>query len=427
MTTKIAIKSDNITPFGGIFYAMDEFSRLGLNSVIDKSLGLRSSYAGYQYSEIISSLFWIYYCGGDHIEDIGKHLGKHLELRPDTEIPSPDTLLRGIKELAELDIHYTSQKGASYAFNKAEQLNSLMLDMLLQTEQLKPNTLYNLDFDHQFIPTEKYDTQYSYKKKRGYFPGTATIGGNIVGVENRAANANVRFRQADTLQRTFRRLADRGIFIDRCRMDCGSYSEEIIRMTHGYCNKFYIRAGKCQSLYEEMTKITDWKKEEINFENYEVTSIPFTSFLQEENYRLVIQRQKRKDNQLDLFDGEYTYRCILTNDHESSEKDIVLFYNARGACERTFDMMNNDFGWSHLPCSFLKENTVFLLLTAMAKNFYAYLIEKVAAVFEDLEPVSRVKRFIFRFITVPAKWVNTGRQWVLNIYSDKPYRLLWSP
>lgn len=154
MTTKIAIKSDNITPFGGIFYAMDEFSRLGLNSVIDKSLGLRSSYAGYQYSEIISSLFWIYYCGGDHIEDIGKHLGKHLELRPDTEIPSPDTLLRGIKELAELDIHYTSQKGASYAFNKAEQLNSLMLDMLLQTEQLKPNTLYNLDFDHQFIPTE---------------------------------------------------------------------------------------------------------------------------------------------------------------------------------------------------------------------------------------------------------------------------------
>ena len=134
MTTKIAIKSDNITPFGGIFYAMDEFSRLGLNSVIDKSLGLRSSYAGYQYSEIISSLFWIYYCGGDHIEDIGKHLGKHLELRPDTEIPSPDTLLRGIKELAELDIHYTSQKGASYAFNKAEQLNSLMLDMLLQTE-----------------------------------------------------------------------------------------------------------------------------------------------------------------------------------------------------------------------------------------------------------------------------------------------------
>ncbi|MBP6066848.1 MAG: hypothetical protein KA519_02040 [Bacteroides sp.] len=113
---------------------MDEFSRLGLHSVIDKSLGLRSSYAGYQYSELISSLFWIYYCGGNHIEVIGKLLGKHLELCPDTEIPSPDTLLRGIKKFAELDIHYTSEKGVSYAFNKVEPLNNLVLDMLLQTE-----------------------------------------------------------------------------------------------------------------------------------------------------------------------------------------------------------------------------------------------------------------------------------------------------
>lgn len=99
MMTKIAIKSDSATPFGGIFYTMDEFSRLGMSTLIDKSLGLRSSYAGYQYSEIISSLFWIYYCGGDHIEDIGQHLGGHLELRSDTEIPSPDTLLRGIQRI----------------------------------------------------------------------------------------------------------------------------------------------------------------------------------------------------------------------------------------------------------------------------------------------------------------------------------------
>lgn len=79
---------------------MDEFPRLGMNTLIDKSLGLRSSYFGYQYSEIISSLFWIYYYGRDHIEDIGKHLGAHLELRPNTRIHSPNTLLRGIKELS---------------------------------------------------------------------------------------------------------------------------------------------------------------------------------------------------------------------------------------------------------------------------------------------------------------------------------------
>lgn len=78
MNTKVVIKSDKYTPFGGIFYAMDEFSRLGLDCVIDTHLGLRSSTVGYQYSEIISSLFWIYYCGVSCIEDIGRHLGSHL-------------------------------------------------------------------------------------------------------------------------------------------------------------------------------------------------------------------------------------------------------------------------------------------------------------------------------------------------------------
>ena len=40
-------------------------------------------------------------------------------------------------------------------------------------------------------------------------------------------------------------------------------------------------------------------------------------------YRLVIQSQNRIDGELDLWKGEYTYRCILTNDYESSEKEIV--------------------------------------------------------------------------------------------------------
>ena len=85
---------------------------------------------------------------------------------------------------------------------------------------------------------------------------------------------------------------------------------------------------------------------------------------------LVIQRQKRMDGVLDLLEGEYTYRCILTNDYDSSTRDIVEFYNKRGGKERIFDDMNNGFGWNRLPKSFMSENTVFLLLTALIHNFY---------------------------------------------------------
>lgn len=53
------------------------------------------------------------------------------------------------------------------------------------------------------------------------------------------------------------------------------------------------------------------------------------------------------------YDAKTTYRCILTNDHSSSVREIVEFYNRRGGKERIFDEMNNGFGWSHLPKSFI--------------------------------------------------------------------------
>ena len=48
---KISIKSEKITPFGGIFHVREQFSRF-VGPVIDKVLGLRCTSYGYQYSEI---------------------------------------------------------------------------------------------------------------------------------------------------------------------------------------------------------------------------------------------------------------------------------------------------------------------------------------------------------------------------------------
>ena len=36
-------------------------------------------------------------------------------------------------------------------------------------------------------------------------------------------------------------------------------------------------------------------------------------------------------------------------------------------------------GWVHLPFSFLEQNTFFMLVTAMLKNFYLFLIDKLSS------------------------------------------------
>ena len=275
---------------------------------------------------------------------------------------------------------------------------------------------YDVDFDHQFLETEKYDAKPTYKKFLGYRPGVYVIGDKIVYIENSDGNTNVRFHQADTHKRFFALLESQNIRVNRFRADCGSCSKEIVSEIEKHCKHFYIRANRCSSLYNDIFALRGWKKVKLGGIEFELASILIEKW-KGKAYRLVIQRQKRIDGELDLWEGEYTYRCILTNDYESSEKEIVKFYNLRGGKERIFDEMNNGFGWNRLPKSFMGENTVFLLLTALIRNFYKFIMARLDVKRFGLKATSRIKAFVFKFISVPAKWGRTSRQYVLNIYS----------
>ena len=259
-------KSEKITAFGGIFFVLDKFDSI-LSSVIDSHLGLRSTLTGYQYSEIIRAIFSVFCCGGDCMEDLNLYLKDVLTERPHTRVPSADTVLRGLEELATENISYTAEKtGNVYDFNTAEKLNQLLIKLLLATGQLTESGAYDVDFDHQFLEADKYDSKRTYKGFEGYSPGVFTIGGLIAYLENRA----------------------------------------------------------------------------------------------------------------------------------------------------------------HLPKSFMNQNTVFLLITAMATNFYRYIVAlPLMAVLFGIKATDRVKSFLFRFIAVPAKWIKTTRQYKLNIFSNKPYNLIW--
>ena len=307
---KVQIKSEKLTPFGGIFSIMEQFNSM-LSSVIDSTLGLRSQSSGYQYSEIVRSLMSVYFCGGSCVEDVTTHLMPHLSLHPSLRTCSSDTILRAINELTIDNITYTSDTGKGYDFNTADKLNTLLINALLGTGRLHAGEEYDVDFDHQFIETEKYDAKPTYKKFLGYRPGVAVIGDMIVGIENSDGNTNVRFHQKDTLKRLFERLEQKGLAVRRFRADCGSCSEDIVSEVEKHCKHFYIRANRCGSLYDDIFALRGWKREKVNGIEYELNSILVEKW-KGKPYRLVIQRQKRINGELDLWEGEYTYRCILT-------------------------------------------------------------------------------------------------------------------
>ena len=86
-------------------------------------------------------------------QDVTTHLMNHLSLHPTLRTCSSDTILIAIKELTQENISYTSDMGKTYDFNAADTLNTLLLNCIFASGQLKDDEMYDVDFDHQFIET----------------------------------------------------------------------------------------------------------------------------------------------------------------------------------------------------------------------------------------------------------------------------------
>ena len=117
-------------------------------------------------------------------------------------------------------------------------------------------------------------------------------------------------------------------------------------------------------------------------------------------------------------DSSLGLRCTMFGYQYSEILRSLMCVYLCGGKERIFDDMNNGFGWNRLPKSFMAQNTVFLLMTALIRNFYKAIMQRLKTHEFGLRATSRIKAFVFKFISVPAKWIKTSRRHVLNIYSD---------
>ncbi len=198
---KITTSTDNIKSFGGLNFISEEFEKLKLPTLITQHLGKRSIQAEFSYVDVIKNIWAITFAGGDCAEDIHTNLKDELLQIENLHVCSPDTILRVQKQLAFGKETHISKSKIVNKFSNHSRLNALNLDMLTDSNKLKSTQLHDFDFDNQFIPCEKYDSKRGYKMKYGYFPGIATIGKHVVYFENRNGNSNVKFKQADTINR----------------------------------------------------------------------------------------------------------------------------------------------------------------------------------------------------------------------------------
>lgn len=420
---------DKITPFGGLYFVNELLSQEGITELINTHLGPRAANSRYEWSDLFYGMLAIFILGGDCAEDIQEHIGPGLQAR-EFSVASPDTLLRFQKNLASPPVEYCSRQGITHQFNWNGPLARLNIKLLKNLGQIQSGRAYTMDYDNVIIEAEKADSLRTYCRPYGYHPGVAMIGDRMVYVQNRNGNSEPKFRQYRTLRRAFSLLKAEGITVKRFRADSGSYIGKVIDWVSRQCDSIYIKARMDASVKAKIAGISDWKQDARNPQK-QWASVEYTPFKRPRNrwseepaqtFRLVVERVPNSDGQADLFtDDAYSYQAILSSDWEASPKQIFEFYRQRGANEREFDVLKNDFGWNNMPFSKLNENTVFLMLTAIIRNFYGFVIQRFSARLDYLRGTYRLKKFIFRFITVPAKWIYSARQWWLKLYTSKLY------
>ena len=384
----------------------------------------------YNLFDILMSYWSVFFCGGDCAEDLSINLKNGLNNNPYINIPSPDRVLERIKSLSDSTQICTANRGEKeHQFSLAEGLNRLNLRMLSLLPGFNKTNVV-LDYDNTLIFTEKADARMTYKKANGYFPGVGMIGKHVVYVENRNGNSSAHVMQHETIERMAALLREAGITIDVIRADSASYTYDIIKSMEKTAKRIFIKARMSEPLEKEIADIKEWKEVKLGDEIIFRGSTTFTPFIRFargnqdktgslNEYRLVVTKEARKDGQINLFTGEaFNYSPIMTNDFDRTDDEVVFFYNARGAQEKEFDELKNDFGWNKMPFSKMEQNTVFLLFMAMCKNLYAHMIVRFSEKIKSLSPHFRIKKFIFRFICIPAKWTVSGRTRHLRLYGS---------
>lgn len=415
-----------VNPYGGVVFCTAEIHQQGLAKLFDRSFEPRVKQAKFKYSDVI--LGWInsMLCGSQRLEDTKRHKSYFNEI-PDIKHPSPDSIARIFKKLATESIHYQNGK-VMHEFNINILLNELLVDTALQLGQINKQKDNILDVDQVIIPTEKYDSQKTYKKCDGYCPSVSFLNGGRtpVYIEGRNGNSSPDYRLKETLERTIGLLKSKGIKIHRFRSDNAAYSQQVITYLDSKGIEFFIRAQNSRSIFK-VFKIPNQKWEDVWIDSkpWKAASIDYE--FGKRTYRVVITKgSDSRRKKINKYTGDYdTCRAIITNCRSMTNQDVVSFYNKRAITELSFTSLLNDWNYKRLPFSYLNQNTVFMIMGAIGSVIYRHLRTNFSKKLPFVKSNYRLKNFIFHFVTVAMEWIVVGEARIPELNTDRNYSPLW--
>lgn len=441
-----------VTRYGGIIPIMEELIRKGIPNLIDSAMldMPRAKQSKYKYSDMFMSWIAASLCGATRVDNI-TGLQNELNVIPGLNVPSHDTIGRLMKQIVSEVEGYNRVSQEAVTYNQWDEnlrLNELLIKVSKAVGALNENEDYILDVDCTFLHTQCVN---AFKKPRdnrqGFNPMICLIGDLPVFVSMRNGNSGADFRQKECVEQCIDLLEKEGIKVKIVRTDGAGYREEYTKMLNDRGIQF-LTASPVNASFKKMFQqfnSTNWKKVSIEtatkFLDCDLAEIKYNMTNLDEKWRLIALRENNDQNKREniskietlekkgilkskqkryseadwnTVDG-FRYKMIATNDFDTPAEELCMLYNQRGNAERKFSFLKQDFGWKYPPFMKLNENTVFLIVSAMANNIFRAMAKLFNEQIDELELNARVRRFQIAFINTVAIYEN--KKW--KFFNDK--------
>lgn len=421
-------KSTHIQSFGGINFINHYLNQTDFASIIMEELGKRHPKAQYSYSQLIKQLFYIALMGGETLDESGV-LKEQLADHPNLQIASADTIEYAFQELRQADRKVKSPSGAVHQINEHNGFNRILPQLAKHLHLFNSEQGYMLDYDGHVVKNTKHDNAKTYKNNEGYYPVVCSINKIPVHMQNRNGNTPESYGQRTVIEQAIAACRRNDISVDFFRADACCYEKKTIEYLESEEITYYIRAEQNQRLLDALIDEPDWMPAKLGgHRNVEVCSVEEPVLGQKRTRRIVAYRYKPK-GQLSISDvNGYRYSAVITSDKEHSALECIEVYNHRGCeGEHHFKELDHDFNWRNLPFDNMAMNTIYLYATMMGYLLFNAVKQRCSRNLKFVNIKMQMKSFILHFVTLPAKWIRSGRRDILKIFTKKDYSPLWNP
>ncbi len=389
--------------------------------MVTTHLGSRSLLAQYSYADLLQQLLFIAAMGGDTLDE-SNILKEQLKDHPTLAIASPDTIEYAFQELRRRNISITTPNGVCHQVNEHEGFNKLLATLCSNIISSPQDCM--MDYDGHITENTKADHAFTYKQTEGYYPVVCSINKLPVYMQNRNGNTPESYDQKNIIQTAINNCSKEGISVKAFRADACCYEQDTIEYLEAQHITYYIRAENCLRLIDALADEMDWQT--VMMANRKVDVCSISEKVLGKQRRIAAYRYKQS-GQLNIFNkNAYRYYAVVTSDIEHTPLECIEIYNQRGCdSEHHFKEMDYDFNWNKLPFDNMEMNTVYLYAMLVAYLLFNTVKAAYAKKLSFVKPEMRLKNFILHFVTLPAKWIKTGRQWILKIFTTKDYSLLF--